>query len=128
MVVNIVSEQCFRRSSKDECVEELIALTGHKLILEDRPEIPDEEKMVTTRRSGYPRKHKELNEHNYKHSEISKEGQEDQVQFRRRDSIEHAGNVRMIENTTTRLPIHAGRYILCHTPSGARTPTGCGTW
>jgi hypothetical protein len=45
--------------------------------------------------------HKELNEHGYEHKEISKEGQEDQVQHRGRYSMDHSGNVRMIENATT---------------------------
>jgi hypothetical protein len=48
-----------------------------------------------------PPKHKEWNKDDYKYGEISKECQEDRVQLRRRNSIGHASNDGVIENTTT---------------------------
>jgi hypothetical protein len=47
---------------------------------------------------GYPHKREESSHYVYKFQE---EGQEDKLQFRGRNSIDHTGNVRMIENAAT---------------------------
>jgi hypothetical protein len=60
--------------------------------------------MHTVHQAFFPDKHTELNAHEHKQRS---EGQEHQVPFRGRNSTGHAGNVRMIENATTRLPIQA---------------------
>jgi hypothetical protein len=52
-----------------------------------------------------PHKHKELDKHDNKHNEILKERQDDNkhneiLKEGQEDSLDHPGNVRMIENTT----------------------------
>jgi hypothetical protein len=75
------------------------------MILEDGPEIQDEKTQRTIMEMRYrpvcPHKHRELNEHEYKHGDISKEGQEHQVQSWTRNSIDHGGNVRMNQDATS---------------------------
>jgi hypothetical protein len=75
---------------------QFLALARRKLIGEDGPELPDDES--TEEEQGYCMSPQEqsLNGNEY-----------NQVPFQGRNSTGHAGNVRRIENRTTRLPIQA---------------------
>jgi hypothetical protein len=59
------------------------------------------EQEFTVLQPACPGGHDGGNKHDYKHKGISKEAQEDQVQFRVRNSRDQAGNVRMTEDMTT---------------------------
>jgi hypothetical protein len=55
---------------------------------------------------AYPHKLEEDNKHDFKCSEISKEGREEKVRLRGRSSADHAGTVRATDNTTIIIIIH----------------------
>jgi hypothetical protein len=82
---------------------QIAAAAEHRLLLDAGRESMAKRTLKKTREMTYrassPNMFKESNEPGNEHNEISMKGQENQTQHPRRNSIDHAGNLRMIENT-----------------------------